>query len=78
MLNLEYAEKLGWQNREPEEFEDAEVCEFVAGVLLYTHKQHKKRVAKGHHVNVDRLSASLKNKKLKNMICSLFARKKKS
>lgn len=74
MLNSEYAEKLGWQNREAEEFEEREVCEFVANIILYTHKQYKKRVAKGHRLNLNRLKATCKNNSFKKKLGAFFAK----
>lgn len=72
MLHGEYAENLGWQGREAEEFIEKDVCEFVASVILYTHKQYKKRVSKGHHLNLDRLTATFKNNKIKKKFSAFF------
>ena len=72
MLHNEYAENLGWQNRETEEFEEKDVCEFVANVILYTHKQYKKRLAKGHRLDLDKLAARFKNAKIKKRLLAFF------
>ena len=73
MLHSEYAEALGWQGRAAEDFEEADVCEFVASVILYAHKQYKKRIAKGHRLDLDRLTSTFKNNKIKKKFCSVFA-----
>ena len=73
MLNDKYAEDLGWNDRETEDFEEKEVCEFVANVILYTHKQYKKRVEKGHHLNLDKLTAVFKNNSSKKKFRSFFS-----
>ena len=81
LLHNEYAESLGWQDREPDEFEDREVCDFVANVLLYTHKKYKKRLSKGHYLSFSRLKAGLKKmamrKKLKAFFDKIFFWRKK-
>ena len=74
MLNGEYAEVLGWQNRDAAEFEEKEVCEFVANVILYNYKQYKKRVAKGHRLNLEKLNARFKNNKLKKNFRAFFSK----
>ena len=80
MLHDEYAESLGWQGREADEFSEKEVYDFVANVILYTHKQYKKRVAKGIHLNLNRLKGTFKNsfwKKIGAFFASFSLRKKK-
>ena len=72
MLSEKYAEELGWNNREAEDFDEKDVCEFVANVILYTHKQYKKRVAKGYHLNLDNLTAIFKNNKIKKKLRAFF------
>ncbi len=74
MLHAEFSEKLGWHGREADEFEEKDVCEFVANVILYSHKQYKKRVAKGHRINIDKLSSIFKNKKIKKKFSAFFAK----
>ena len=46
-----YASKLGWSKREVSDYEDEDVCEFVANVQLYNHKQYKKRLLKGKELD---------------------------
>ena len=80
MLHDECAENLGWQGREADEFFEKEVCAFVANVILYNHKQYKRRVAKGIRLNLDRLKGTFKNsfwKKLGAFFTSVSLRKRK-
>ena len=72
MLHSEYAESLGWQGRAAEDFEEADVCDFVANVVLYTHHQYKKRLAKGYRIDLDRLAEIFKNDKIKKKIRTFF------
>lgn len=72
ILHNKYVDELGWQSRESEEFEEKDVCEFVANVILYSHKQYKKRVAKGHHIDIDRLTTTFKNNKIKRKFATFF------
>ena len=73
MLHTKYAEELGWLSREAEDFEEKDVCEFVANVILYNHKQYKKRISKGHRLDLDRLASTFKNDKIKKKIRAFFA-----
>lgn len=80
VLHSEYAEGLGWQGREADEFYEKEVCAFVANVILYSHRQYKRRVAKGIRLNLDRLKGTFKNnfwKKLGAFFTSVSLRKRK-
>ena len=80
LLHDTYAEELGWTQAEPEYFEDSEVCDFVAGVLIYTHKQHLKRDDKGTKVNIKSVGRILKSmqlrKRAKEFFTKIFRRKK--
>ena len=82
MLHGEYAEKLGWKGREAEDFEESDVCEFVANIILYNHKQYKKRLAKGRQIDLDRLASLFKNNEFKKKLGVFFKklsfRKKKN
>ena len=73
LLHCEYAEKLGWHGSEAEAFDEAEVCEFCANIELYPHKQYKKRLAKGHKLDLDRLGTTFKNAKRRKRMRSFFA-----
>ncbi len=81
LLHCEYAEGLGWHGNEAEAFDEEEVCEFCANIELYTHKQYKKRLAKGHRLDLGRLGTTFKNakrrKKLRSFFAALSIRKKK-
>lgn len=78
MLHEEYSESLGWNGKETEDFEESDVCEFVASVILYTHKQYKKRLAKGYRLDLDRLAAAFKNNGLRKKFRALFFRKRRA
>lgn len=60
MLHEQYAEELGWTKAEPEYFESSEVCDFIASVLMYNHKQYSKREDKGLKVRLKRVGRAIK------------------
>ena len=72
MLHESYAEQLGWTKAEPEYFESAEVCDFVASVLMYTHKQHSKRSAKGLKVRLKSVGRAIKAIQLRKRTKAFF------
>lgn len=72
LLHSTYAEELGWTKAEPEYFEDSEVCDFVAGVLVDNHKHHMKRDNKGTKVNIKSVGRILKNIQLRKRMKSFF------
>ena len=74
LLHESYAEELGWTRAEPEYFEKSEVCDFVAAVLLYTHKQQSKRSKKGLAVRIKRVGRYLKAMQLRKRIKDFFAK----
>ena len=80
MLHGGYAESFGWDKVEPEEFEQEDVRDFVANVLIYTHKQYKKRESKGLKVRIASVGRAIKalnaRKKTKEFFARLFKRKK--
>ena len=80
LLHDTYAEEFGWTEAEPEYFEEPEVCDFVASVLLYNHKQQSKRVNKGAKVKIKNVGRNLKalqlRKKTKAFFENLFHNKK--
>ena len=87
VLHNGYADSLGWYQHESEDFENKEVCDFVANVGLYTHKQYQKRVDRGRELNIDRMTKNTLNKKIKShkffgrlmgKIGSIFKKKKRS
>ena len=73
-LHSEYAEKLGWHNCSIEDFEDIEVCEFIANIEIYDHKQYKKRCSKGLTLRMDRLDRVKKGAKRRNKMRAFFAK----
>ena len=80
LLHDTYAEELGWTKAEPEYFEDSEVCDFVASVLVCTHKQHTKLDDKGIKVKIKNVGRILKSmeirKKTKEFFAQIFHKKK--
>ena len=82
LLHDGYAEELGWTNVEPYEFEDPEVCDFVANVIIYNAKQYEKREKKGLRVKLKNVAKALKarknRKKVRTFFGSIFKRKNKN
>ena len=74
ILHDTYAEELGWTQAEPEYFEDSEVCDFVASVLIYTHKQHVKLDDKGIKVKIKNVGRTLKSMQLRKKTKEFFAK----
>ena len=74
MLHESYGEKLGWTKAEPEDFENEEVRDFTAGVLMYTHKQHSSRTDKGLKVQISKVGQKLKKLEMRKKIKSFFAK----
>ena len=80
MLHNEYAENFGWTKAEPEYFESEEVRDFVASVLMYTHKQNSKREDKGLAVRIKNVGRTLKamqiRKTLKEGLAKVFKKER--
>ena len=76
LLHEQYAEELGWTNAEPEYFESSAVCDFVANVIVYNHKQYVKRESKGLKVQLKNVGRAIKAIQLRKRIKSFFAKKK--
>lgn len=76
MLHEQYAEDFGWTNAEPEYFEDSDVCDFVASVIMYNHKQYIKREDKGLKVQLKQVGRAIKAIQLRRRIKELFSKKK--
>ena len=56
------------------DFEDIEVCEFLANIEIYDHKQYKKRCSKGLTLRMDRLDRVKKGAKRRNRMRAFFAK----
>lgn len=82
LLHDGYAEELGWTNVEPEEFEDPEVRDFVANVIIYSFKQYDKREKRGLRVKIKNVAKAIKARKkrtkVREFFSSIFKRKNKS
>jgi len=74
LYHNEYAEALGWTKADPEEFENPEVRDFVANVLMYNHSQYKKREDKGLKVRIESVGAFLRQQKWWRGFTGFFAR----
>lgn len=82
MLHDSYAEEFSWEKAEPEYFESDEVRDFVANVLMYTHKQYQKREDRGLKVRIRNVGRALKTvqlrKRTKAFFGNLFGKNKKN
>lgn len=80
LLHTTYAAEFDWNNAEPEYFEEKEVCDFVAGVLMYNYKQYSNREKRGVKVKIKNVGRSLRamelRKKTKNFFAKIFRRRK--
>lgn len=63
MLHDEYAEKLDWQEKGKDFFEQDVLCDFCANVQMYNHKQYEKRVAKGLKLRLSNVKSAVKKNK---------------
>ena len=81
MYHNGYAEKFGWEKANIEDFESAEVRDFVASVLMYNHEQYLDRVAKGLAVKTEQVEQKVKKlhhrKNIRAFFARLFGRKNK-
>lgn len=79
VLHGEYAEMFEWTKAEPGYFESEEVCDFVANVLVYNHKQHTKREDRGLKVRLKSVGRAIKaiqlRKRIKGFFSDIFKRK---
>ena len=66
LLHNGHADALGWYTHESRDFENKDVCDFCANVGLYTHSQYVKRTDKGRELNIDKMSKSSLNNKIKS------------
>ncbi len=66
LLHDGYAEAFGWYQHEACDFENKEVCDFAANVGLYTHKQYERRLDKGRELNIDKLTKTSLNRKIRS------------
>lgn len=73
-LHNKYADELGWGKAEPEHFEDSAVCDFVASVLLYNHKQQSRRDKKGLRIRIKSVGRGLKALRLRNRVKAFFGK----
>ena len=74
LYHNEYAELLGWGKAAPSEFENEEVRDFVANILMYTHSQYKKREDSGQKVRIESVGAALRKQKWWRGFTGFFTR----
>lgn len=67
MLHTRYINELDWLSIDKNEYEQSEVCEFVANVALYPHAEHLDRSRKGTGVNFNALEKDEISNKVKSM-----------
>lgn len=67
MLHTRYINELDWLSIDKDEYEQSEVCEFVANVALYPHDEHLDRSRKGTGVNFNALEKDEISNKVKSM-----------
>lgn len=65
MLHNGYADSLDWYKHSADEFESAEVCDFVVNVGLYNHDQYIKRLEKGKSLHTESFDSEGLQKKIK-------------
>lgn len=75
MLHGEYAELLGWQDKNAADFESEEVCEFVVFVQLYDYGEYRHRLSSGKKINSRDIEFTRKKKKLLSFITRIFKKK---
>ena len=64
MLHDEYVNEFGWLKHDKTDFEEADVCEFVANVALYTYEEFLHREDKGESIDVGALEEGEITKKV--------------
>lgn len=74
ILHSEYVEVFDWQNHTADEFDSAEVCDFVANVVIYDYKQYKRRLSRRGPVADEKLGKNMKNAKKKRRVRAFFAK----
>ena len=67
MLHTRYLNELDWLTIDKADYEDSDVCRFVANVALYTHADYLDRSHKGADVNLDLLEKDEISNKVKSM-----------
>lgn len=77
MYHDSYAERLGWNAANPEDFEEEEIRDFVANVIMYNHKQFERRIDKEKAVRIDRVGHYIRFKEKLAKLKSFFHRKRK-
>ena len=77
LLGSQYAELLGWCERERDEFEKTEYFEFCTNIQLYTHDQYQKRCSRGIVLKLEKAAAAIKQSNRMKKIRAFFKGKRK-
>ncbi len=73
LLKASYVESLGWRGRAREEYEEDEVCEFIANLEIYTYKQYRKRLLKGRSLAVEKIPKARKSARFRKALSAIFS-----
>ena len=65
LIHYEYVDEFNWIQHEKTDFESVEVCEFVANIALYTHREYIERMNQGKNVDVEQLDKEKLHKQIK-------------
>ncbi len=74
VLHDGYNEKMGWKDYTKDDFQQLEVCEFVACVELYNYNEYKKMISRRHLPRLDRLKQILNSAKSRKKFKQFFAK----
>lgn len=81
MYHEEYAELLGFSDREASDFFDEDVCKFIINIQMYDHAEYEKRLSKGAKTEIRNMPQNVdmakKRKKVKNFFLKIFGKKNK-
>lgn len=82
MLHTEYAEILGWHEKDASDFDREEICEFVVFVQLYNFDEYKKRLTRNGELKVvgtvkQNMEIAKTKKKFRRFFSGIFKRKNK-
>ena len=69
-----FAESLGWGSAEPDYFDNPDVRDFCANVLIYTHDQFEKRESRGQKLDIRAVGQKLRIRERLRRLKSFFCR----
>ena len=75
-----YADELGWIDGSPDEFDNDNLCDFCANVIMYNYTQYESRQKRGLRIRLSSVGPAIKanrnRKRIKKFFIRLFKRKK--